>query len=181
MMGEMESSSEPLAPAVLDADAFEEWYRSVLPRVYGYLFKLTGGDRSKAENITQETFLQAVRTLQGGGHSTVTVPWLLSVARSRLIDGARAQHRADRKLELVHRSTDTRLDLGGITLDEVDAQELLAGLGPLERTALALRYVDDLSVAQVAAHLDRSVRATESLLARARRRLRSLLEEMNDV
>lgn len=180
-MGEMGTSPEPLAPDVFDAVEFEDWYRSVLPRVYGYLYKLTGGDKSKTENITQETFLQAVRTLQGGGHQSVTVPWLLSVARSRLIDAARAQERAERKLQLVHRSADTRVDLGGIVLDEIHAQELLAALGPLERMALALRYVDDLSVAQVADQLDRSVRATESLLARARRRLRGLLEEMNDV
>ena len=39
--------------------------------------------------------------------------------------------------------------------------------------ALALRYVEDLEVAEVASAMGRSVRATESLLARARRRCAS--------
>jgi RNA polymerase sigma-70 factor (ECF subfamily) len=180
LMGDMGSTSEPLAPASLDTEQFTEWYRSTLPRVYGYLYKATGGDRPRTENITQETFLQAVRTLQHGGHRTVTVPWLLSVARSRLIDAARSESRAERKLKLVHNRSSPDVDLSGIDLPEVNAKELLAGLRPLERMALALRYVDDLPVAQVALQLERSVRATESLLARSRRRLRDLLEEMTD-
>jgi RNA polymerase sigma-70 factor (ECF subfamily) len=43
-----------------------------------------------------------------------------------------------------------------------------------------LRYVDDLSVAEVARLLGKSVRATESLLARARTALRAAYEEQCD-
>ena len=180
MMG-MEAHCEPQAPVSLEAERFTQWYSGVLPRVYGYLYKATGGDKAKTENLTQETFLQAVRTLQRGGHSIVTIPWLLSVARSRLIDSVRTEGRAERKLELVRRSTPTRVDLSGLELHEAQARELLAGLRPLERTALALRYLDDMPVAAVARELGRGVRATESVLARARRRLRDLIGEMDDV
>ncbi len=179
-MGEMESTPGPSAPSSLDAAQFADWYRDVLPRVYGYLYKATGGDRPKTENITQETFLQAVRTLQRGGQETVTVPWLLTVARSRMIDAARAEDRADRKLRLVHRSSVLDADPEVIDLAGINIQDLLRGLRPMERTVLALRYVDDLSVSEVARQLDRSVRATESLLARARRRLRNRIEETTD-
>ena len=180
LMVGMEAHCEPPVPVSLEAERFTEWYRSVLPRVYGYLYKATGGDKAKAENLTQETFLQAVRTLQRGGDQIVTIPWLLSVARSRLIDAARAESRTDRKFELIRRSAATRVDLSGLELHDVHARELLAGLRPLERTALALRYLDDLPVAEVARELGRGVRATESILARARRRLRDLLQEMAD-
>ncbi len=178
---EMEGHLGPLPIVSLDAEGFTAWYCTMLPRVYGYLYKATGGDRSKTENLTQDTFLQAVRTLQRGGHSLVSVPWLLAVAGSRLIDAARAESRADHKLELVWRSTGRDVDLAGIELHDINVRELLAGLRPLERTALALRYVDDLAVADVARELGRGVRATESLLVRARRRLRVRLEEMTDV
>ncbi|HEY1741399.1 MAG TPA: sigma factor-like helix-turn-helix DNA-binding protein [Acidimicrobiia bacterium] len=50
-------------------------------------------------------------------------------------------------------------------------------LPPLQRAAIALRYVDDLPVREVAQLLDRSVPATDSLLRRARAELRNLLEE----
>jgi RNA polymerase sigma-70 factor (ECF subfamily) len=53
---------------------------------------------------------------------------------------------------------------------------LLQLSGP-QRTALTLRYLDGLSVPEVAQHLDRSVHATETLLVRARAALRRVYEE----
>jgi RNA polymerase sigma-70 factor (ECF subfamily) len=58
-----------------------------------------------------------------------------------------------------------------------DALRLLGRLSDEHRAALILRYVDDLTVADVATQLRRSVAATESLLARARRHLARLVEE----
>jgi len=43
-----------------------------------------------------------------------------------------------------------------------------------QRLALTLRYLDGLSVPEVAEHLGRSVHATETLLARARAALRRI-------
>lgn len=177
----MEQPSESTgAPSPTDRDGFTAWYADTLPRVYAYLFKATGGDRERAENIAQETFLQAVRTLQRGGNETVTVPWLLTVARSRMIDAARVEDRNERKLRLVG-NTMAGNDRSTIDVSALDVAGLLSGLRPMERTVLALRYVDDLPVAEVASHIGRSLRATESLLARARRRLRDRVEEANDV
>ena len=57
----------------------------------------------------------------------------------------------------------------------LDAQAAHAALGRLptpQRSALVLRYLDGLSVPDVAEHLGRSVHATETLLVRARAALR---------
>jgi RNA polymerase sigma-70 factor, ECF subfamily len=48
----------------------------------------------------------------------------------------------------------------------------MKNLSDVERAALVLRYIDDMPVAAVATALGRSLEATESLLARARRHLR---------
>lgn len=53
------------------------------------------------------------------------------------------------------------------------AHHVLAGLGPHHRSALVLRYLDGLSVAETAATLGRTVHATEALLVRARRAFRA--------
>jgi len=63
-------------------------------------------------------------------------------------------------------------DPWGDWLDAEAAHAALSRLSVHHRTALTLRYLDGLPVAQVAAHLDRSVHATETLLARARAALR---------
>ena len=57
----------------------------------------------------------------------------------------------------------------------------LAALPALQRAAVGLRYLDDLAVPEVARLLDRSVHATESLLARGREGLRRhYLEHADD-
>ena len=50
-----------LRVALSDEAAFESWYRRVLPRVYSYLMSRTGGDIVLAEELTQETFIAAVK------------------------------------------------------------------------------------------------------------------------
>ena len=59
-----------------------------------------------------------------------------------------------------------------VQIDVLRAQETLAMLGDHHRSALVLRYLDGLPVAQVAEHLDRTLHATEALLVRARRAFR---------
>ena len=61
------------------------------------------------------------------------------------------------------------------------AIDVLARLTPMHRLVLVLHYVDDLSVADVALAIGRSVRACESLLVRARRALDENLTEDRDV
>jgi RNA polymerase sigma-70 factor (ECF subfamily) len=58
-----------------------------------------------------------------------------------------------------------------------EALTALARLAADQRAALVFRYIDDLPVSDVAALLDRSAVATESLLARARRELARYIEE----
>jgi RNA polymerase sigma-70 factor (ECF subfamily) len=60
------------------------------------------------------------------------------------------------------------------------AARVLAGLNPTYRAALILRHVDGLSVAAVAAHLDRSVDATEQVLSRARAAFRAKYRGSSD-
>jgi RNA polymerase sigma-70 factor (ECF subfamily) len=62
----------------------------------------------------------------------------------------------------------------------VDAEAAHAALSLVsapQRAALTLRYLDGLPVAEVAEHLGRSVRATETLLVRARAALRRVYLE----
>ena len=62
-------------------------------------------------------------------------------------------------------------------IDQHLVGDVMAELGPHHRSALALRYFDGLPVPDVAAHLGRTVEATETLLVRARRRFRTVYEQ----
>jgi RNA polymerase sigma-70 factor (ECF subfamily) len=150
-----------------------------MPVVYRYLFRGTAGDVLLAEELTQATFEVAVRAFGRGHHEALEPAWLQTVARSRLIDHYRRTRREERKLTVIagRRQRDVEPP-GGIAA--ADAEGALEALGAEHRLALMLRYLDDLSVAEVARLLDKSVRATESLLARARTALRAAYEEQCD-
>ncbi len=151
-------------------------YDRALPQVYGYVLPRCG-DVRVAEDVTSETFLAAVDAVNRGTVPELTVAWLVAVARNKLVDHWRRQEREARKLDVVHgEATFEPDDTWDETVDRTVARDVLASLGPHHRAALTLRYMDGLSVPEVAAVLDRTVHATEALLVRARTAFRRSYE-----
>jgi RNA polymerase sigma-70 factor (ECF subfamily) len=160
-------------------------YDRALPQVYGYLLARCGAV-ALAEDLTAETLLAAVDAARRDDRAPVSVPWLVGVARHKLVDHWRRQAREEKGLRAVGATGGGgRDELPGdeweVRLDAVRAHHTLALLSPLHRAVLTLRYLDDLSVPDVATHVDRSVHATEGLLVRARGAFRRAYgEEAND-
>ena len=147
-------------------------YDGAVPHVYGYLLSRCG-KVALAEDLTAETLLAAVDAVRRHDDAPVSVPWLVGVARHKLIDHWRRQAREERGLRAVGNVGDMRTGDGDdddwdIRLDALRARDTLARLSPLHRAVLTLRYIDDLPVADVAVLVDRSVHAAEGLLVRAR-------------
>jgi RNA polymerase sigma-70 factor (ECF subfamily) len=155
-------------------------YDDAAPQVYRYLFRMCAGSATLAEDLTQETFLTALGRFEDGRGGEVSIPWLMVVARNKLLEHHRRVGREDRRLRLVFSRDDERPSTVERTVSQAEAIALLQQLPHDQRIALALRYAEDLEVADVASAMGRSVRATESLLARARRTLRRRAEESGD-
>jgi RNA polymerase sigma-70 factor, ECF subfamily len=148
-------------------------YDSALPQVYGYLLSRCG-QRALAEDLTAETFLAAVDAVRRVPPTSVSVPWLVGVARHKLVDHWRARAREERGLALVPPEPEPPWE--DCVLDVVTARAALDRLAPHHRVALTLRYLDGLPVAEVARLLDRSLHATEALLVRARAAFRRVYD-----
>ena len=144
-----------------------ELYDVALPHVYGYLLARCG-QAGLAEDLTSETFLAAADAVRRPDPPTLSVPWIVGVARHKLVDHWRRQARDERRLRALVDDTPPPEDPWDVQLDLVRARETLSRLGPHHRAALTLRYVDDLPVPRVAELLERTVHATEALLVRAR-------------
>ena len=142
-----------------------ELYEGAVGDVYGYLVRRCLS-HAVAEDLTAETFLAAARAARTGS-AELSVAWLIGTARHKLVDHWRSEGRRRRVLEELYESLDEPVDTGD-PVDALHVRDLLARLTPHHRLALTLRYLDGLPVEQVAAHLDRSVHATESLLMRAK-------------
>jgi len=108
------------------------------------------------------------KVYRDGRGAEVTTAWLMTVARSKLVDHWRRAEREQRRLRLAWNGRDE----GHVPWSEdssiTRALTALRQLEPAHQAVLTLRYLDNLPVAEVARALGRSVHATESLLIRAK-------------
>lgn len=151
-------------------------YDTHFDAVYGFLVKRCGSVEL-AEDFVQEVFVAAAQRANDG---EVPAPaWLYSVARSRLVDHWRREARRERKLRVV--GARSGLDHEDIAETVVSGERVLAALSSVptdQRAALSMRYLDGRSVKEIAETIGRSVRATESLLVRARHNLERAYDEV---
>jgi RNA polymerase sigma-70 factor, ECF subfamily len=164
-----------------DADpgvALLSLYDDAVGEVYGYLLHRCR-HVATAEDLTGETFTAAVSSIRRGVVDEVSTAWLIGIARHKLVDHWRQLERATRNLRAVG-APPVADDPWDSELDAFLARDVLDLLGAHHRSALTLRYVDDLPVSEVAAVLDRTLHATEALLVRARRAFRDLYEQLDE-
>jgi len=159
-----------LATVFADELAFRAWYDRSLPNVYGYLFHRCGRNPELAEDLTQQAFVEAVRShgrFRGQAEATT---WVIGIARHKLVDHFRRAERDTRRLAAL--SAQELGDAGrrGSTPPTMpdDIDDALAILPALQRAVLVLHYMDQLSVREVAHSIGKSEAATASLLARGR-------------
>jgi len=159
--------------------AFRSWYDRNLPRVYAFIASRCGGPGPLAEELTQQTFVDAVRHARSFDGRSEPTTWLLAIGRHKLADHFRALERDERRrLRIAVTDISPRSsarDLG--VSDERDAIErAIRTLPAAQQAALLFRHLDGLSIAEIAGLLGRSDSAVESLLARAREGFRAAYE-----
>jgi RNA polymerase sigma-70 factor, ECF subfamily len=189
LLGEGQVVVERVAPVpdvsrLHDPEQFRVFYAETLPRVYGYFLHRCGAETSLAEDLTQETFLAAVAALRRGSTVVTPLPWILGIARHKLLDHFRRQRRIGWAMVSWERTVEEHDDAFILPDDDETSRDqaiaTLALVPPTQREALVLHYLDGLSAAEVASLLQRSVSATESLLARGRVSFRQGFGEAND-
>jgi RNA polymerase sigma-70 factor (ECF subfamily) len=169
------SVSSSIDAVFADEEAFRAWYEYALPRVHRYLFHRCGRDRALAEELTQETFVAAIRSSKRFSGRGDPVNWVIGIARHRLADHFRRLARQEHGvINLASRGHADAVMPSPDPDDELAAA--LAALPAMQRAAIVLRYLDDLPVREVARVLGRSEKAVESLLSRGRDALRRTYE-----
>lgn len=160
-----------------DAGAVRTLLDDAGPVLYGFVFARVGGDEAAAEDIVQETLLEAVKGASSFRGDAALTTWLCAIARRRM-----ARHYERERREDVARTGLTVVaDLGAQEVEDVaERDEMIRALGRLSAThrqVLVLKYLDDRSVSEIATEIGRSSVQVQSLLQRAREGLRRQLEE----
>ncbi len=152
-----------------------------LPRLLAMAVRMLG-DRHEAEDVTQEAFVRLWR--QAGkwqsGRATFDT-WLHRVTLNLCYDRLR-RHREQPVAEAPERADPAPGPEETLsTQDESDRiRKALASLPDRQREAIVLQYYQEFTNIEAAKIMDISIEALESLLARARRNLRTILQEADE-
>ncbi len=141
-------------------------------RVYRYLLRLTG-NRETAEDLTQETFFQAIRDLRRGGQTpTNESSWLFRIATNRAIDHFRRR----RLIAWLPFVADRHGGTTGDMAEQMATQDLvlvaLRKLPPDTAALLLLKDGEGFTTQEIAAMLGQNYEAVRKRLARARESFR---------
>jgi RNA polymerase sigma-70 factor (ECF subfamily) len=154
------------------ANDLEQLFRAHYDRLVRSL-TLACGDGEHAADAVQEAFVRAHVRWRKVRRYDDPVGWVRRVAINLLRDQHRRAKRKDRAIARL--AARPAPPIGVPQHDELDS--LLDSLPPQQRTAVALYYVDDLSVAEIAAAMGLSGGSVKSHLHDARRRLRGIVGE----
>ena len=171
--------------AQLDAE-FSELYRTHLRDVYSYAYYRVGNHHD-AEDLTEQTFLQAYRHFeraQRESHGRPMRPWLIRIAHNLAANLYR-----DRARKPASSIEDTApLSAPQTTEEIVEGREelarVLAGVARLpedRREALIMRFALDMDNREIARALGRSDGATKVLIHRAIKQLEGVLAESGEL
>jgi RNA polymerase sigma-70 factor (ECF subfamily) len=166
--------------ARIDPARFEALYRKYLAQVYSYAFYELG-DHHDAEDATERTFVAALTNLNrfeerarpedGNGASTFRV-WLFRIARNVVADRQRARFRRPEEALDVAAAVAGGADPAAEVARREEASaawQAVARLPGDRRRAVVLRFVDEMSTAEIAGVLGRSEGAVRVLIHRALR------------
>ena len=162
-----------------DKQAIGELYRVHVDVIYRYVWARVRDD-SLAEDLTAQVFLKALEGLPSYKPSGKPfVAWLYRIAYARIVDHWRKlERRVEVPLEETLPSGEPRPeDLLQFEADWVMAMELLSQLTDDQQDVMILRFIGEMSLADVAQTVGKTVGATKALQYRALATLARLLEE----
>jgi RNA polymerase sigma-70 factor, ECF subfamily len=155
--------------------AFEQIVHRYQRPVISLIARITG-DRALAEDLAQETFIKAFRSLAAFDVTRRLSPWLFRIAHNTAIDGMRRSRPPLAPTDAAHGAP------APPEPDPVERRELgqaltaaLAALRPDQRTAIVLRYESGLSFDEIGTVLGVPEVTARSHVHRARKALAGLL------
>jgi RNA polymerase sigma-70 factor, ECF subfamily len=159
------------APRTVDFDGL---YRDHARSVYRYTYAALG-NHADAEDVTQQTFLNAYRACAKGTKPRKAENWLLRIAHNEVRRHFRSRQRKPRQVALDEEVAQPAAERSDPSL--ADVIRALRHLPPTQRSALVMREFEGRSYAEIAQVMSLSQSALEATIFRARRALAEHLEE----
>ena len=148
-----------------DKEAFAQLYENHFDKIYRYV-ALRIGNKTEAEDMTQQVFLNALRSISSFRWKGVPFStWLFRIAHNLVVDYLRkGKKRATVLLDESLVSSDSNLQLAAE--HRLDVEQLVSAtkrLTAAQREVISLRFAGELSVAEVAKVMGKSQGAVKAL------------------
>ncbi len=162
--------------AKTDSAAFGRLYDLYVQAVYRYLYSRVGSVH-EAEDLTSQTFIAAYEALPKYHERGLFAAWLFRIARSKMNDQFRKGKR-EVPLETAEECIEREDSLGQVILDEdiTRLRSVIRDLDGNDQELLRLRYVANLSFAEIADLLGKREDAVKKTLYRLLARLKDQME-----
>jgi RNA polymerase sigma-70 factor (ECF subfamily) len=190
-MAELVHVDRALARRILGGDeaAFQDLFDRFFPRLYRFALARVPRDPEAARDIVQQTFCQAIERLDTYRGEAALYTWFCQICRNAVADHYRRNSRGASRVVLLEDQPDARAILESIAGPEADEPETGAMRAQVHRLveatldalpgrygeALEWKYIDGLSVREIAERLSLGEKAAESLLTRARESFREAI------
>ena len=163
--------------------AFRQFFDENFSRLYRFVLARTAHDEEASREIVQAALSKALRKIHGYRGESALFTWLCTIARNEAIDWARRNARYREHIVLTEDYPDVRAAVDSFVAPPMNdpgrqyqryemsrlIQVALDRLPPKYGDALEWKYIQGYSVKEIAAMMDLSPEAAQSLLARAKR------------
>ncbi|MBR6873770.1 MAG: sigma-70 family RNA polymerase sigma factor [Ruminococcus sp.] len=167
-----------------DSAAFEQLYTEFRSQVY-YFCKRCVGSESAAEDLTSETFIDAMEKIGSLRSGAAFSGWLYAIAYNKCSDHLRSNDRSE-VAATPEQLSEAALNAPLLLPDDyainaetrAQLQSIIDGLSPDQRSAVIMYYYDEMSVSEVAEAMGTNENNVSQKLHRARKKIRAQIEKL---
>lgn len=154
--------------------AFSEIYNSFITPIYRFVY-FRVGSKEEAEDLTQTVFLRAWKALDKFDETTYFSPWLYTIARNAVIDFWKKKKcipLEDMEEELAETPDFSSFEKEA---DFTKVKDAIKNLNEGQQEIISLRFIDDLSNAEISKKTGKSEVAIRQIQCRAIKQLKNIL------
>lgn len=161
---------------------FEELYNEYRQDVFQFLFRLTGYQRQLAEELTQETFYQAMVSFHRYNGESQVKTWLCQIAKNIYFNTLRKDKKV-RQVPIEENEDYTALVTDSVATDYetkeliVNAMKVIMQLDDTTRDVLIYRIFSELTYAQISTLLKITESSAKVIFMRGKGKLQNKLRE----
>lgn len=169
----MLSDGELIAQVICDEDqgAFELLVKKYQGPVRSFFIKMCGGDINLADDLAQETFLNAFRGIKSYRGGSKFLTWLIAIGKNIFYQNLRGEINCDSLAEEMTESYESSQDMS------MDIAKCMLKLNDRERMVLTLSFMEGLTQPEVAELMEIPLGTVKTHTMNAKDKLRSMLQE----